>query len=78
MSDPRFRDKGSRLGRFVEEAGEALAAAGKCSRFGFESYNPLLPEIEQETNAQWLRRELTDLKEAIADLETYLEEKGYE
>lgn len=72
MSHPEFAHKGTRLGKFIEECGEAIAAAGKCERFGLDSYNPLLPEDQREKNRDWLKRELADLKEAISMLEKYL------
>lgn len=65
MSDPKYRDKGTRLGKFIEECGEALAAAGKTMRFGWDSWNPELPVNQRETNEAWLRREIADLEEAI-------------
>jgi len=64
VSDARFVGKGDSLGKFIEECGEALAAAGKWVRFGPDSYNPL-PGASKETNRQWLRREVEDLEEAI-------------
>lgn len=72
MSHPEFVNRGNKLGKFIEECGEALAAAGKSVRFGLDSHNPLLPEDQRETNRQWLKRELADLKEAIAMLEKWL------
>lgn len=54
-----------RLAHFVEECGEALAAAGKTQRWGLDSVNPELPASQQETNAQWLWREVEDLHKAI-------------
>lgn len=72
MSHPAFYDKGNKLGRFIEECGEALAAAGKCVRFGIDSYNPLVPENQRERNRDWLKRELQDLKEAISQVENQL------
>ena len=63
-----FKDRGNSLGVFVEECGEALAAAGKTIRYGWGSYNPLLPEAERETNEDWLRREIADLEFAIGRL----------
>lgn len=72
MSHPDFSNKGSSLGRFIEECGEALAAAGKCVRFGMDSWNPLAPEDQRETNRVWLKRELRDLKEAIERVEGIL------
>lgn len=72
MSHPEWANRGNRLGRFIEECGEALAAAGKSVRFGYHCYNPLLPEDQRETNKEWLKRELQDLKEAIRVLEESL------
>jgi hypothetical protein len=69
MSNPDFVNLGNRLGKFIEECGEALAAAGKTVRFGWGSWNPLVPESERESNEDWLKREIADLKEAIALLE---------
>lgn len=65
--DPRYEPitDEQKLGYFVEECGEALAAAGKSLRWGLDSVNPeLLPE-EQEQNRMWLRRELNDVQRAI-------------
>ena len=58
----------------IEECGEVLAAAGKTQRWGPFSSNPLLPKEQQETNIVWLVRELGDLKNAIARLETTIRE----
>lgn len=68
MSHPDFKDRGSAIGRFIEEAGEALAAAGKTVRYGWNSYSPLVPIDKREYNEDWLRREIKDLEEAIARL----------
>jgi len=59
-------NKGSALGKFIEECGEALAAAGKTVRFGWNSYNP--EGASSEVNEDWLRREVADLEEAIVRL----------
>lgn len=56
------------LAHFIEEAGEALAAAGKTQRWGPWSVNPELPPHQQETNFAWLERELKDVEEAIQRL----------
>lgn len=68
MSNPKYVELGNVLGRFIEECGEALAAAGKTVRFGWESVNPDLPQAEQETNEDWLAREVEDLEDAIQRL----------
>lgn len=68
MSDPEFKHKGNKLGRLIEECGEVLHAAGKCVRFGMDSYNPTLPDDKQEVNSRWLQRELADLEDAIKEL----------
>lgn len=71
MGDPRFLQKGfdKQLSHVIEECGEVLAAAGKTQRWGRESVNPLVPLSQKETNENWLRRELKDLKEAIERLQ---------
>lgn len=77
MSDIRFLQKGfdKTLSHVIEECGEVLAAAGKLQRHGIYSVNPLLPVEQQETNINWLIRELVDLKQAISRFESELE--GY-
>ncbi len=49
----------------IEECGELLAAIGKSQRWGLLSYNPELPESEQETNAAWVLREAADVQRAL-------------
>lgn len=53
------------LAWLVEECGETLAAAGKTQRWGLDSVNPELPPEQQETNRDWLLREILDLEAAI-------------
>ncbi len=65
MSHPDFKNRGKVLGKFIEECGEVLAAAGKTVRFGWDGYNPLDPH---ESNEEWLQREIADLEQAIARL----------
>lgn len=67
MSHPEFKNRGNALGKFIEECGEALAAAGKTVRFGWRSYDPSLGS-NFERNETWLRREIADLEEAITRL----------
>lgn len=67
MSHPDYKNSGSAIGKFIEECGEALAAAGKTVRFGWDSYNPE-PGTSDESNENWLRREVQDLEEAITRL----------
>lgn len=77
MSDPRFLQDGfdKRLAHFVEECGEALAAAGKTQRWGPMSTDPTIPEYSRETNLVWLRSEMADVKQAIERLEEAIEEE---
>ncbi len=79
MSDTRFLQEGfdKQLAHVIEECGEVLAAAGKTQRWGPTSVNPLLPIEKQETNITWLKRELIDLKNAIARLEQTMEQNNY-
>ena len=65
------------LGYLIEEAGEVLAAAGKTLRWGLDSTNPDVPLSKRETNEDWLRREIADLKGAIDRMLLHLDgERG--
>ena len=48
--------------------GEVLAAVGKIQRFGWYSVNPSVEVENQETNKDWLLRELDDLEGCITRL----------
>jgi len=71
MSGPRFLQTGFEkiLSHSVEECGEFLAAAGKTQRWGANSFNPLLPPSERETNLVWLRRDMRDVIEVLRRLD---------
>ena len=62
----------NKLAQLAEEAGEVVAAVGKTLRFGLDSENPELPDGIREKNRVWLKRELEDLKRAIAKVEEFL------
>jgi len=65
------RTLSQKVGHFIEECGEAMAAAGKSMRWGLESSNP---ELEKgETNRVWLLRELQDVIAAAVALRAALE-----
>lgn len=74
MSEQKYIQKGfdKTLAHFIEECGECLAAAGKTQRWGLESVNPELSPEQQETNKDWLIREIKDLKSVINRLEQEL------
>ena len=61
-----------KLGYVVEECGEVLAAIGKTQRWGLESFNPD-PGASQETNREWILRELKDLESACSILREALD-----
>jgi NTP pyrophosphatase (non-canonical NTP hydrolase) len=71
---PQYEPKtpAQKLGYLVEECGEVLAAAGKTLRWGPDSANPEVPPSQQETNREWLLRELADLNGAIRRVEALL------
>jgi hypothetical protein len=71
MTDQRYMRPGLNfaLGKAIEEAGEFLAAAGKTLRWGWHSVNPELPPEQQEKNADWMVREIADLRGALDNLE---------
>ena len=81
MSDPRFLQAGfdKQLAHAIEECGEFLAAAGKTQRWGRESVNPTIPSEQQETNEEWLLRELDDAIGALRRLKgtITMEANGY-
>lgn len=56
----------AKVAYLIEESGETIAAVGKSLRWGWYSVNPeLRPASEQETNRDWVLRELDDLESAI-------------
>lgn len=74
MSNPRYLRPGVKfaVGRAIEECGELQAALGKSLRWGWFSVNPELPPKQQETNIDWVRREMADVRQALDNLETEL------
>lgn len=52
------------LDHIAEEAAEFLMAYAKMQRWGEDSVNPELPVEQQETNIDWVHRELADLEGA--------------
>jgi hypothetical protein len=62
----------NKLAQLAEEAGEVVAAVGKTLRFGLDSENSELPYGIREKNRVWLKREIEDLKKAIAKVEEFL------
>lgn len=70
MSDIPYRYRSNSpsqaLAHLSEECGELVAAIGKTMRWGSQSVNPELPPEQQETNIDWVRREIRDVERAIA------------
>ena len=73
MTNPRYMRPGFdfAVGKLVEECGELQAALGKMLRWGPESVNPELPIEQQETNRDWVSREIDDVLGAIANYRKY-------
>lgn len=71
MTNPKYMRPGLDFarGKAIEELGELQAALGKSLRWGWESYNPELPVDQRESNADWVRREIADVRAAIDNLE---------
>jgi hypothetical protein len=78
MTDQKYMRPGLdfAVGKAIEEAGELQAALGKTLRWGWFSVNPELPKAEQETNMVWVRREISDLRGALDNLEAELDRRG--
>jgi hypothetical protein len=70
MTDQRYMRPGVEfaVGKLIEEMGELQAALGKTIRWGWQSYNPELPEDQRETNESWVEREIEDVRGAIDNL----------
>lgn len=77
MSDPRFLQEGfdAQSSHVIEETGELMgrlgplmAAIGKAKRWGLTSVNPLLPASIQETNFDWIFRELEGVQPELDDV----------
>ena len=68
---PEYKPKTTeqRLGYLIEECGELVSALGKTIRWGLDSFNPELPPEEQETNREWILREIKDVRRAISFIE---------
>lgn len=62
-----------KLGYLIEECGELIHALGKTIRWGLDTYNPELPEVDRETNRMWILREIKDVKRAIKYVEEEIE-----
>jgi hypothetical protein len=72
MTDSKYMRPGFlfAVGKAVEEMGELSAELGKTIRWGINSFNPELPLSQQETNRQWIEREMIDVRGALDNLET--------
>jgi hypothetical protein len=70
MTDPKYVRPGLDFarGKAIEEAGELLAALGKSLRWGWLSRNPE-SGASSEINADWVRREMADMRGALDNLE---------
>jgi hypothetical protein len=77
MTDPKYMKPGLpfAVGKTVEELGELGAALGKTIRWGWLSYNPELAPHAQETNLVWVKREISDVRGALDNLEHELEKE---
>jgi len=69
---PEYIRDGHELPHLVEELGELTAAIGKAMRWGLDSVNAELPPEQQETNRDWIRREIADVRRCLARLELVL------
>lgn len=76
MTDQRYMRPGLDFarGKAIEELGELQAALGKSLRWGWRSYNPELPPEQRELNAQWVLREIKDVRDALDNLEREMSE----
>ncbi len=80
MTDPRYMRPGVAfaVGKAVEELGELQAALGKTLRWGWLNSNPEPNVTYRETNLEWVRREIADVRGALDNLEKTLDHVGIE
>lgn len=73
MTNPRYMRNGTdfAIGKLIEELGELQTALGKMLRWGPDSVNPELPKHLQESNRDWVDREISDVIEAIANYQRF-------
>jgi hypothetical protein len=71
MTQPKYMRPGLdfAVGKAVEELGELQAAIGKTLRWGWGSVNPELPHEQRETNYEWVKREMQDVRGPLDNLE---------
>lgn len=76
MSDQKYirQDYHHCLSHLNEELGELVAAIGKTIRWGWDSYNPELPEAERELNIHWVLREIKDVEDAAKRFKAVVDE----
>jgi hypothetical protein len=72
--DNRFLQEGvdKKILHAAEECCELGAALMKAARWGLNSVNPLLPPEQQETNRDWIFREMKDVRATLDRLEQEL------
>ena len=86
MADPKYArhalqahdvsaQEQERLVRLMEEAGELIQACAKTLRWGWDSWNPTLPVVDdslksggRETNREYVAREFADVVKLAAAL----------
>jgi hypothetical protein len=68
MSDPKYKNIGDPITCTIEECAEVIHVLCKVRRFGWGSFNPY--DSERTPNIVLVRRELSDLKTRINELET--------
>jgi hypothetical protein len=77
MTDLKYMRPGLEFARnkLIEECGELIQALGKTGRWGWDSYDPTVPESERESNELWVVREARDVEHALMNLYTELAAK---
>jgi len=79
MADERFFQDGLEniMKHTGEECTELAGAIFKTQRWGMVSYDPTIPPEQRITNAQWIRREIADLRRQCDHLEEAMIMEGY-
>jgi hypothetical protein len=76
MNHPQFLKYGTPITKVIEECSELIQILCKVERFGWFSFNPLVPN--SENNFELTKKEMDDVVEAIERLQEEMRQIKYD